>query len=51
MRYLEFRAISNFFFGPLDIYGLSPYKMSRYLELCYLELFAISNKYFGPYKE
>ena len=43
MRYLEFRAISNFFPGPFSIYGLLPNKMSRYLELRYLELFAISN--------
>ena len=38
MRYLEFRAISNFIPGPFSIYGLLPYKMSRYLELRYLEL-------------
>ena len=33
MRYLEFRAISNFFPSPFSIYGLLPHKMSRYLEL------------------
>ena len=43
MRYLEFRVISNFFPSPFSIYGLLPYKMSRYLELRCLELFAISN--------
>ena len=43
MRYLEFRAMSNFFPGPFSIYALLLYKVSRYLELRYLELFAISN--------
>ena len=43
MRYLEFRAVSNFFPRPFSIYGLLPYKMSRYLELHYLELSAILN--------
>ena len=43
MCYLEFRTISNFFLGPFSIYGLLPYKISRYLEVRYLELFSISN--------
>ena len=43
MGYLEFRDISYFFLSPFSIYGLLPYKMSRYLELRCLELFAISN--------
>ena len=47
MHYLKFRAIWNFFSGPFSIYGLLPYKMSRYLELWYLELFAIRNYFFG----
>ena len=38
MRYLEFRAISNFFPSSFSIYYLLPYKMSRYLELRYLAL-------------
>ena len=38
MRYPEFRAVSNFFLGPFSIYGLLPYKISRYPELRYLEL-------------
>ena len=43
MRYLKFRAISNFFPGLFSIYDLLPYKTSCYLELGFLELFAISN--------
>ena len=43
MRYLKFRAISNFFLCLLSISGLIPCKMPLYLKLRYLELLAVSN--------
>ena len=48
MRYVEHFAISNKSPGPFSIYGQTPYKFARYLELRYLELFAISNHFLGP---
>ena len=45
---LEHFSISNISSGPFSIYGQTPYKLARYLELRYLELFATSDHFLVP---